>query len=277
MKASISVILCVASVASCISVRANYTDDWAAARAALEQRLYELDHLAVRPLSDSNSAVTTTQTVAPAASATNVAAASPASTVPADNVFTSSVPTANASAQAAALAAVEQKMNELNQTEAGSRSDTNATVAPVVIPANEASAPATPVTEAPVAEAPVAVAPAIASAAVTPVSSAPAVVAPAPRAAAAPAAAAAVAAVPAASLGTVAMPTRTLPAGSAGQLRPSNELVTTTGATYKNVEVQKVMSDAIVISYTPAQGGWAMTKVYFQDLPPEIRQEYGKP
>jgi len=42
------------------------------------------------------------------------------------------------------------------------------------------------------------------------------------------------------------------------------------------VEVQKVMADAIVISYTPAHGDWAMTKVYFRDLPAEIRQQYEK-
>jgi hypothetical protein len=53
--------------------------------------------------------------------------------------------------------------------------------------------------------------------------------------------------------------------------------VTTTGTTYKNVEVQRVTADAIVISYTPAQGGWAMTKIDFRDLPPTIRQQYGKP
>ena len=127
----------------------------------------------------------------------------------------------------------------------------------------------------------------MAPAAVAPVSAAPAVVAPVPKVSTAPAAAASVAVVPVATPGPVALPTET-PAGRGtgkainchqvrrGRARPANELVTTTGVIYKNVEVQKVMADGIVISYTPAHGGWAMTKVYFQDLPAEIRQQYGK-
>ncbi|HEV2437667.1 MAG TPA: hypothetical protein VG077_16860, partial [Verrucomicrobiae bacterium] len=103
----------------------------------------------------------------------------------------------------------------------------------------------------------------------------------------APAAAPPVAAVPVATPGPVSLPAGTLPAaapptppwpsGSPGPARPANELVTTTGAIYRNVEVQKVLADAIVISYTPAHGDWAMTRVYFRDLPPEIRQQYEKP
>ena len=180
--------------------------------------------------------------------------------------------------QAAARAAMEQKMNELNQPAARPSPATNAAAAPVEVPVNDTSAAATPVTKAPAAEAPVAVAPSTASAVVTPVSSPPAVVAPVPRISTA----SAVAIGPAAGTGPEAMPARTLPAAtlptsSAVPARPSNELVTTTGATYKNVELQKVTSEGIVISYTPAQGGWAMTRVNFQDLPPEIRQEYEKP
>lgn len=195
--------------------------------------------------------------------------------------FISNLPAANASAQAAALAAMEQKMIELNQAETRPSPDTNAMAAPVEVPVNEASASATPVTESPAAETPAAVAPAIASAAVAPDFAAPAVVAPAPKVSSA-SAAAAVAVGPAVNsesdvMRTQAPPARTLPTSSTGQGRPSNELVTTTGTTYKNVEVQRVTSDAIVISYTPAQGGWAMTKIDFRDLPPEIRQQYEKP
>src|SRR3974390_3086824 len=138
MKAGIVVILCLVSVSSGISVRANYAVDWAAARAAMEQKLYELDRPASRPSSVSNSAVATTQTVTPAASATNVAAASPALTVPADTFFTSSVPAPNPSAQAAALAAMQQRMNELNHVEPRPLPETRAVAAPVEVPVNEA-------------------------------------------------------------------------------------------------------------------------------------------
>jgi hypothetical protein len=195
--------------------------------------------------------------------------------------FISNLPAANTSAQAAALAALQQKLNELDQAETRPLPDTNAVTAPVEVPVNEASASATPVTESPAAETPSAVAPAITSAAVAPDSAAPAVVAPVPKVSSA-SAAAAVAGVPAVNSESDAMRTqapaaRTLPTSSSGQGRPSNELVTTTGTTYKNVEVQRVTADAIVISYTPAQGGWAMTKIDFRDLPPTIRQQYGKP
>jgi hypothetical protein len=172
--------------------------------------------------------------------------------------------------QAAARAAMEQKMFDLDQAEARPSPETNVVAAPVEVPVNEASAAATPVTESPAAEAPGAVAPAMAPAAVAPVSSAPAVVAQAPRVSTAPATAAAEA-TPAQTV-----PAAAFPSSSAGQVRPSNELVTTTGATYKNVEVQKVTSDGIVISYTPSQGGWAMTRINFEDLPTDIRQKYGK-
>ena len=187
-----------------------------------------------------------------------------------DPDFISDLPAANAPVQAAARAAMEQKMFDLDQAEARPAPDTNIVAAPVEVPVDAASAAATPVTVTPTAEVPMAVAPAIAPAAVAPVSATPVVAAPAPRVStAAPTATA------------MATPAQTAPAGpfpssSTGQARPSNELVTTTGATYKNVEVQKVTSDGIVISYTPAQGGWAMTRINFEDLPPDIRQKYGK-
>jgi len=281
MKAGKMVILSVALVATGISVRAEDTPDQAAARAALEQKLYELDHPEAQTPSQANSAPAATQPAAPATNATIAAVAAPASTAPAETGFTTNLPAANPSAQAAALAAMEQKMDELNQLQAGSTSDTNATATPVAIPANEASAAATPVTESPSAEAPMAIAPTIASAKVAPVSAAPAVVAPAPKVSPAPPAATSVAAVPTASslpvMASQAPPVAAFPPSAPGQVRPANELVTTSGITYKNVEVQKVTADAIVISYTPALGGWARTKIYFRDLPPEIRQQYEKP
>jgi hypothetical protein len=302
MKARIFVVLCVALVAGCVSVSADDTPDQAAARAALEQKMYELDHPAGRPPTDTNSvaAVATpaepttnatkaasapvvapqaapAETIPVAAPATEVPAtvapaeAAPISTAPADAAFSPEVPAANASAQAAALAALEQKMHELDHPEAQ------------------------PVTETPTAEAPVAISPEIAPSVVAPLSAAPAVVAPAPKVSTAPAAAASVAVVPVATAGPVAVPTRTqpaaapamlkpslglhaatLPSSSPGPVRPANELATISGSIYKNVEVERVMADGILISYTPANGGWAMIKVYFQNLPTEIRQQYEK-
>ncbi|HTY86565.1 MAG TPA: hypothetical protein VMB80_03795 [Candidatus Acidoferrum sp.] len=54
------------------------------------------------------------------------------------------------------------------------------------------------------------------------------------------------------------------------------ELATATGAHYKNVQVEKLEPDGVIISYTPAQGGMAMTKVYFSELSDEARQKFVK-
>jgi hypothetical protein len=66
------------------------------------------------------------------------------------------------------------------------------------------------------------------------------------------------------------------PPSSKSPTRPVNELTTISGSVYKNVEVERVMANGIVISYTPAGGGWAMTKINFEDLSPEIRLKYEK-
>ncbi|HLZ53880.1 MAG TPA: hypothetical protein VKS19_05325 [Verrucomicrobiae bacterium] len=303
MKTGILIALGVVLVASGLSIRADDTADQAAARAALEQKFYQLDHPATQPTPDTNSMAvvapsaesttnvtnTVSATVAPAAKVQAPVAAdkaTPAPTASADADFTPKIPAADASAQAAALTALEQKMDELNHSTGQLPLDTNftATVATssMMAPAHEPSAAATPVTEAPTAEAPMAVTPALAPAAVSPVSAAPAGIAPVPKVSTA----TSVAVVPVATPGPVTLPAGTLPAavpaapqlpsGIPGQVRPANELVTTSGVIYKNVEVQKVMADAIVISYTPAHGDWAMTKVYFRDLPAGIRQQYEK-
>jgi hypothetical protein len=57
---------------------------------------------------------------------------------------------------------------------------------------------------------------------------------------------------------------------------PNNEIVTASGAIYKNVYVEKVESDGIIVSYTPTRGGVGMTKLYFDDLSAELRQRYQK-
>jgi len=371
MKNRIFIVWCVALVAGGVSVRADDTPDQAAARAALVQKMEELDHSPAQPPPDTNSvtAMTTpagsttnaTNTIpaataaAPAAPAETIPAAAPATEVPAtvapvsaapaDSDFPQEVSPANASDQAAALAALERKMRDLDQGVAQPPTDTNSVAAvakpvesttnttgtvttnavtlqtaPAAVPVNESSPSAAaaaqaaalaavqqkihelnqpeaqPVTETPKAQAPVAISPGIAPATAAPLSAAPAVVAPAPEVSAAPAAAPAVAVVPAATAETVAVPVETQPAAapatskpapaapapmilpysSPGQARPDNQLATVSGAIYKSVEVESVKDDGIIISYTAANGSWGMTKVYFEDLPAEIRQQYGK-
>ncbi len=241
----------------------------AAALAALQQKMTELDQRAAQPPADANSMAAVTKRVKSTANSTGTAAIKVVTSPTAPAAEDSAA--GNALAQAAALAAVRQKMTELNQPETQ------------------------PVTETPTAQAPVAISPGIVPSTAVPVSSAPAVVAPAPEVSAAPDAAAAVAVAPAANAESVAMPAGTqpaaapaapgpalavpapiLPSSSPGQARPVNQLVTTTGAIYKDVEVESVKDDGLIISYTAANGSWAMTKVYFEDLPAEIRQQYGK-
>ena len=370
MKNRIIVILGVALVASGISVRADDTPDQAAARAALEQKMAELDHAQSPPPADANSvaagaklaefnipesnisaneAVSTTAAALRMALADSVPAfapaaelpatvapaeAAPVSTAPADADFPQKIPDADASAQAAALAAVQQKMTELDQRAAQPPADTNSMAqvtkpvksaanttgtvatkvvtsqtAPAAAPATEASAAANasaqaaalaamqqkmnelnqpeaqPVTEMPTAQAPMAISPGIVPSTAAPVSSAPAVVAPAPEVAAAVATAEPVA-VPTGSQPTAELTTpepalaipapMILPSSSPGQARPVNQLVTMSGTTYKNVEVESVKDDGIVISYTATDGGWGRAKVHFEDIPAEIRQQYGK-
>jgi hypothetical protein len=57
--------------------------------------------------------------------------------------------------------------------------------------------------------------------------------------------------------------------------KPANEITTLSGATYKNVYVEKVEPDGITISYTPARGGLGIIKISFDELSDELRQKYG--
>ena len=235
MKAGTFMIICAALIASGIAIQADDTADQAAARAALEQKFYQLDHPEAPPPTDTNSTAVLAQPSESATPVTNAASATPAPatkvpamvapakaastpTAPADADFAQKIPAADASAQAAALAALNEKMNELSAPEAQPPPVTHSTAttatAPMVAPLHEPSAAATPVTEAPTAEAPVAVTPAMAPAAVAPVSSAPAAVAPAPKVSTAPAAAASVAVVPVATPGPVTLPASAPPAAA---------------------------------------------------------------
>jgi len=60
------------------------------------------------------------------------------------------------------------------------------------------------------------------------------------------------------------------------QVKPTNEVVTIFGTSYKNAQVEKVDPDGIIISYGTAGGGMGMSKVYFSDLLYEFRQRYEK-
>ena len=51
-------------------------------------------------------------------------------------------------------------------------------------------------------------------------------------------------------------------------------LETATGARYEGVQVEKIESDGVIISYVPSQGGMAMTKVYFDELSNDVRQKF---
>jgi hypothetical protein len=60
------------------------------------------------------------------------------------------------------------------------------------------------------------------------------------------------------------------------QVKPGTELVTLYGTVYKNAQVEKVYWDGILVSYSTSGGGVGMSKVYFKDLPPDVRQQYEK-
>jgi hypothetical protein len=149
----------------------------------------------------------------------------------------------------------------------------------------KAPAPATPVTAIPI----------VAHVAVAPVSATPKVVAPAPKVSRAPVVVARITVAPAATVRPVAVLAKAQPAAALSIFKPvlvlhaaplpsspptltkaAPKLVTTTGSVYENFEVERVMSDSIIISYTPVGGGWAMTKVDLSDLPAAFRQQYEK-
>ena len=305
MRTRILAGLCGVLAAGCLFVRADDTPAQASARAALEREFYQLDHASAQSsqtnaiVTDSGSAQSTVNASRTPATNASVArripptpATNQVSVAPAEAVPIATVPPGDTATQVAAFAALRQKMDELNAAANQSSSNTKSVETPVrtpaIAPAPDASVAAAPITETPSAEAPAARTPTTASAALSPVSSAPAVVAPVPKASTV-AAATEVPAVnraPDAVPGSVALKTAApatatpatigLPKSLPGQARPTNELVTTSGTIYKNVEVERVTADGIFISYTPAQGGWAMTKVPFEDLPAEIRQLYQK-
>jgi hypothetical protein len=222
MKTKIFVGLCVALCANFISVRADDTGAQAAARAALEQKLNELDSSQTQP---PPAPVATSEAVVaqPGKSATNVTGTVPANAVTPQTAPAATIPVA----------------------------------APAAAPAPAAAAPA----------------------AATPAAVAPAIVAPA---VVAPAATARAVAAPTVTQPVAAATPRPTPAPAAAksssppaEARPTNEIATVSGAIYKNARVEKVEPNGITVSYTPAGGGIGAVKINFDELSDEWRQQYG--
>ncbi len=176
--------------------------------------------------------------------------------------------------QAAARAALVKKLFELNPPPAqtpprwntgaavvGSDKSTNPPIESVATKAEppQPAPAATNLPAAPVKEVPATVAPAIAVKSVAAPTKIQALVAPPP-----------------ATLKTNAPPVGTKALKPPAKLPPAEDLVTTTGAVYKAARVEKVEPDGLIISYVPAGGGMAMTKILFEDLPDPLRQQYEK-
>ncbi|MGD0350383.1 MAG: hypothetical protein ABSB84_08745 [Verrucomicrobiota bacterium] len=161
-------------------------------------------------------------------------------------------------AQAAASAALEQQLKEPTQPPLASDTNSRAVVVPpgksaTNITGTVSTNAVTPPT------APVAAPARKASAVVTPTVVAPATTQPA----AAPA-----------TPNPIPAPVATQSSRAPAQLVPTNQIMTVSGYTYKNAHVEKVEPDGIIISYTSGNGGMAMTKLYFEELPSELRQRY---
>lgn len=57
--------------------------------------------------------------------------------------------------------------------------------------------------------------------------------------------------------------------------KPDSDLVTRTGAVYKNFHVDKTEPHGIVISYTPKDGGFGIARISFAMLPDKLQKLYG--
>ncbi|MGA3283501.1 MAG: hypothetical protein ABSD57_03450 [Verrucomicrobiota bacterium] len=55
----------------------------------------------------------------------------------------------------------------------------------------------------------------------------------------------------------------------------SNCVTTVSGKVYEKIQVSKVEPDGVVVSYTPKEGGMAITKISFEELPDDWRDHYG--
>ena len=266
-------------VASCIAVRANDNPAQSAARAALEQKLKELDNLQNWSTPDTSSGAAVKQ---PGKSATNVTvvvqtkavtpqAATAATASVAAVVAVAPVATAAPTKTQPAAAPSTSKPTPALAAERNSSPPVNSQIHPAPVTRSWDVQPGESVTNATATVRAKPVAPQAAMVANAPVA---AVVTIAPVATAAPTmtqpAAALVMPRPTPALG--AIKTSTPPA----KTKPTNEIVTTFGTVYKHALVEKVESDGLIISYWTSSGGLGLTKVYFEDLPYELRQQYKK-
>ncbi|MEI7535302.1 MAG: hypothetical protein WCK57_13120 [Verrucomicrobiae bacterium] len=58
--------------------------------------------------------------------------------------------------------------------------------------------------------------------------------------------------------------------------KPADNIVTIYGTVYRHAQVEKVETDGLVISYWTANGGFAVTKLDFRMLSPELQKQYQK-
>ncbi len=184
-------------------------------------------------------------------------------------------------AQATAREALEQRLTELDSrhgqpplsTVTPANTATNVTG---TVPVNAETPQAGTVAEAPATETQPPAAATTIEPIPTPVVEAPATIVPVAAAPAAvvPAVAASAVAAPAMSQPTPA------PVATESSVRPvpatgTNEIETATGAIYRNALVEKVEPDGIIVSFTPAGGGLAITRISFDELSDELRKQYG--
>jgi hypothetical protein len=160
-------------------------------------------------------------------------------------------------AQAIARAALEQKLKELD----GVQSQPAPPLSSVVIAPDQTATNVIPAV--PAATIPAPVAPAAPPPVAVVVASAP-LPTPSPRAVPVPPARAKPAS-------KIAVPK---PARAMAKVETTNSIVTIYGTVYKNATVEKVDTNGIIISYQPSGGGVAMSKVYFEDLPYELRRQF---
>ena len=64
------------------------------------------------------------------------------------------------------------------------------------------------------------------------------------------------------------------PAAAPAYVKPPNDIVTVFGTVYRNAQVEKVERDAVIISYWTANGGFAITKVDLNVLPADFLNKW---
>jgi len=74
----------------------------------------------------------------------------------------------------------------------------------------------------------------------------------------------------------IVLPVATKPTRPPVEPEPASDIVNIYGVVYKNAVVEKVQTNGLIISYSLPGGGVAMSKVYFEDLTYELRQQYKK-